>query len=782
MLALLLALLTALSVSGAAGTTGPKQARQALAESSARQAALGSYRALPLAFVPNAGQLDRRVRYSARAGGASVFLARREVVLALAKGRRGLTLQLSFLGADASPEISGAERTPGRVNYLIGNDPSRWRRNLPTYAEVVYRGLWPSIDLALRGRGGQLKYEFRLAPGADPARIRLAYRGQERLSLRGDGALRVETALGILPDGRPVSYQPIAGRRVPVASRFALGSGGAHGFALGTYDPRYPLVIDPGLVYSTYLGGRANDFGEAIAVDGAGSAYVTGSTDSANFPTSAGAFDRRLGGRLLDDVFVAKLNPAGSALAYSTYLGGSRIDRGRGIAVDGAGNAYVAGATRSTNFPTSAGAFDKTYNTHGDAFVTKLSADGSSLFYSIYLGGSASDGAAGIAIDKAGSMHVTGSTFSTDFPTTADAFDRSSNGRYDAFVAKLNADGSDLTYSTYLGGSGTAQKGAGLDGGTGIAVDDSGSAYIVGSTNSRDFPTTAGSFATSRSGKGFDAFVTKLDAAGSSLGYSTYLGGGDGAGIAVDGAGNAYVTGSTDSANFPTTTGAFDRSLGPFFAPDAFVTKLNRAGSALAYSTYLGAGSLEYGYAIAIAVDGAGSAYVTGSTDSKFFPTTADAFDRRFGGGDFDAFVTKLNATGSALAYSTFLGGRGDEDGIAIAIEGVARAYVTGETDSRNFTTTANAFDRRYNRGEFGDAFVTKLDVNAGRARCWVPHVIGMPLAKAKRTIHAMVCSVGRIRRVHSQRDGRVLAQNPRAGAVRSRGFKVNLVVGRSHL
>jgi Beta-propeller repeat len=262
-----------------------------------------AYAKLPLAFTENAGQHDGRVRYAAQAGGAGIFLTRREAVVALGKGRRGLALRLAFLDANPEATLSGGERSPGRVNYLIGNDASRWQQNLPTYREVVYRGLWPGINMAVRGRGGQLKYEFRLAPGADPGRIRLAYRGQERLSLGTGGELRLETALGVLRDSRPASYQTIAGRRVAVESRFLLGRGGAYRFALGAYDRRSPLVIDPGLLYSTFLGGSGDEVGLGIALDGAGSAYVTGETTSTAFPTTAGAFDTtHNGGKRVRDV------------------------------------------------------------------------------------------------------------------------------------------------------------------------------------------------------------------------------------------------------------------------------------------------------------------------------------------------------------------------------------------------------------------------------------------------------------------------------------------------
>ena len=700
----LLLTLVALSVSGGAGTTE----RTLSADRAAGPAAVNAYRALPLAFVRNAGQLDRRVRFSAQAGSASVFLTRSEAVVALGKGRQGLALRLRFLGASPRATLSGAERSPGRVNYLIRNDPSRWQQDLPTYREVVYRRLWPGVDLAVRGRGGQLKYEFRLAPGSDPARIRLAYRGQERLSLDRDGRLRVETALGTLRDNRPVSYQPIGRRRVAVESSFALRDGGAYGFALGAYDRHRPLVIDPGLAYSTYLGEGSATYGQEIAVDDAGSAYVTGSTYSIDFPTTAGAFDTsRNGGDR--DIFVTKLNAARSDLEYSTYLGGGEAG---GIAVDRAGSAYVTGTT-GFDFPTTPDAFDPVGHPYAgrnmsDAFVTKLNADGSALAYSTFLGGTPWDYGEGIAVDDTGSAYVVGSTQSGDFPTTPGAFDRSRSANADptdtdVFVTKLNPSGSALGYSTYLGGRD-------MDGyeHLGIAVDDAGSAYIIGNTSSTDFPTTAGAFDRSPN----DLFVTKLNAAGSRLAYSTYLGGtGDdyGQGIAVDDRGSAYVTGYTElAADFPTTAGAFDTSYNK--GGDLFVTKLNAAGSALAYSTYLGGRGLDGGDEVAIAVDRAGSAYVTGSTDSTNFPTTAGAIHRRYKGGLQDAFVTRLTGTGSALLYSTYIGGSDDDVGGGIAVHDVGAAYVTGSTSSRDFPTTPRAFQQSYNRGK-GTALVMKLDL-----------------------------------------------------------------------
>src|ERR671918_757834 len=423
--------------------------------------ALDAYGDLPLAFVPNAGQTDDLVRFSAQTVGAQFHFTETEAVFAFDKVTpdqdRGVALRLGFQGANPGTRIEGQGLLTGKVNYLIGNDPNEWHTNLPTYGQVVYRDLWPGVDMVFRGDASRLKYEFLVRPGARVQDIQLAYRGADRLSVNKAGQLLIGTSAGTLTDVRPLSYQAVGGKRVPVKSRFLLrpdtGKAKGYGFAVGHYDLRQPLVIDPGLLYSTYLGGDSSDIGNPIAVDGSGSAYVTGETSSNNFPTTAGAFDTTRSGV---DAFVTKLNPAGTALLVSTtFLGGSSTDRGFGIAVDGSGSAYVTGETESNNFPTTAGAFDTTQS-GVDAFVTKLNATGTApLAYSTYLGGSSTDRGRGIAVDGSGSAYVTGETESSNFPTTTGAFDTTQNG-VDAFVTKLNTTGTaPLVYSTYLGGSST---------------------------------------------------------------------------------------------------------------------------------------------------------------------------------------------------------------------------------------------------------------------------------------------------------------------------------------
>ena len=658
-----------------------------------------------LSFAPNVGQTDDDVRYVAQGAGYSFFFTDDKAVLSFAKDAgAGLALDLRFLGANTDATLEARDRAPGTVNYLVGSD-SDPATDVPTFNKLVYHDLWPQIDMVFRGEDGTLKYEFHVAPGADPSDIRLAYAGADDLSPEPDGSLAVETAIGELNDAQPVSYQDVDGARVPLESRYVLepGDQSAYGFAVGSdFDRGHPVIIDPGIAYSTFVGGTAADSGRAIAVDDHGNAYVTGQTASADYPTTPGAFD---GSVQNTDAFVTKFDRAGSGIVYSTFVGGFAFDSGKGIAVDDDGAAYIAGFTGSTNFPTTPGAFDPTHNGFTDAFVTKLNPSGSALEYSSYLGagGFASDGANGVAVDDQGSAYVTGFAGANDFPTTPGAFDQSHNGRNDVYVTKFNPSGSALAYSTFIGGSQ-------LDTGSAIAIDRDGEAYVTGLTASESFPTTTGAFDGSHNGGGNDAFVAKLDKTGSTLAYSTFLGGtgsDSGAGIAVDDRSrSAHVTGSTSSSDYPTTGPGrvHDTSYGG--NGDAFVTKLTGSGSALAYSSYLGGTGNDAGTAIAVASQG-NAAHVTGSTASADFPITPGAVDPSHNGGD-DAFMATFVRSGAALAYSTFLGGAAADVGEAIAVDEKAKvAYVTGSTQSGDYPTTVGAFDTMF--AGSGDAFVTKL-------------------------------------------------------------------------
>jgi len=550
-----------------------------------------AYGSLPTTFIANAGQLDASVRYEVRSSVGHLFFTPQGVTLALtvadsapvaaydiqpaaqrvkpavdAPPQTSIAVRVSFDGANPNPILGGADQLPGMANFFIGSDLTQWHTNVPTYAGVAYRDLYPGIDLSYTGHVGVLKGTYTVAPGTDPALIRWHYAGANATHIDvPTGDLLIDASAGVrLTEQMPEAWQIGAdGVQHTVMAHYALTEDGAAQFTVGEYNHAQPLVIDPGLIYSTYLGGSGYDSGSAIAVDSSGSAYVTGSTTSANFPTTVGAFQTTFGG-----LFVSKLNAAGSGLAYSTYLGGSSYDSGYGIAVDSSGSAYVTGLTHSANFPITVGAFQTTFGSNNDAFVSKLNPAGSALIYSTYLGGSSNDQGSAIAVDSTGSAYVTGSTGSANFPITAGAFQPTFVGGVDAFVSKLNPAGSALVYSTYLGGSST-------DNGQGIAVDSSGSAYITGFTSSANFPITAGAFQTNL-GVPYDAFVSKLNATGNVLTYSTHLGGSvtGGNGITVDSNGSAYVIGDTRSANFPTTVGAFQTTFGSGFQ-DAFVSKLD---------------------------------------------------------------------------------------------------------------------------------------------------------------------------------------------------------------
>jgi hypothetical protein len=724
LLALALALLTAAPAGARPGatldTTGRVEHHLDTLEGPLVVQPRAAYGTLPLHFEANRGQTDLQVKFLSRGPDHTLFLTRTEAVLVLTRaqsrdksGQQSLTgkaeehgtvtrsvLRTSFVGANHDPKVSGQDELPGKANYLIGNDPAKWRTGMPTYARVRYQALYPGIDLVYYGNQRQLEYDFVVAPGAHPQAITLAFEGADELEVDARGDLVLHTAAGALRHRKPVIYQEIDGVRREIPGGYV--SKGRHhvGFQVAAYDVERPLIIDPTLVFSTYLGGSSFESALGIAIDGAGNAYVVGGTQSADFPTTPGALLTTLNGGF--DAFVAKLDPTGSALVYATYLGGNNIDQSSGIAVDGAGNAYVSGSTQSRDFPTTPGAFQTTSNGDFDAFVAKLDPTGSALIYATYLGGNNIDQSGGIAVDGAGNAYVSGSTQSTNFPTTPGAFQATFKGGFgDAFVTKLDPTGSTLVYSTYLGGS-DSDRGSGIAGSS-IAIDGAGNAYVSGGTQSTDFPTTPGAFQTTFNG-GSDAFVAKLNSTGSALVYSTYLGGSDfdeGGAIVVDALGNAYVTGATFSANFPTTLGAFDTT---FNGGDAFVTKLNSTGSALAYSTYLGGSAFDA--ARGIAIDSAGYAYVVGVTQSTDFPTTPGAVQMMFNGG-LDAFVTTLDPTGSALVHATYLGGSASDEGSRIAVDTAGNAYVGGQTGSADFPTTAGAFDTTLNG--FNDAFAAKI-------------------------------------------------------------------------
>jgi uncharacterized repeat protein (TIGR01451 family) len=684
------------------------------------------YGKLALSFEANVGQADPEVKFLSRGRELTVWLSSTEAVLSLRTSTRSGTpekedahgsaptnsspqitrtvLRTKLLHANPAPRVVGIDEQPGRSHYFIGNDPTRWRTNIPNYAGVRYHDVYPGVDLAYYGNAQQLEYDFIVQPGADPRRIAIAFRGARRISIDDGGDLVLQTAAGEIRHRRPLVYQETDGVQQRIESRFVLRGHDEVGFQLAQYDPTRPLVIDPTLAYATFHGGSEGDTANGIAVDAAGNAYITGETASLDLPVTDGAFQIANSGST--DVFVTKLDPTGSVRLYSTYIGGSNVDRGNSIGLDAAGNAYVTGRVASIDFPTTVGAFRRFFggDTY-DAFVSKLNPDGSALVYSTYLGGGGNDSGFGLAVDAAGSAYVTGGTTSEDdFPVTVGVFQPLYGGGVpgnDAFVTKLNGAGSTLEYSSYLGGSFN-------DRANGIAVDSAGNAYVTGWTDSPDFPIAA-AFQPANNG-GQDAYVTKVNSDGSNLLYSTFLGGGGndgGLGIAVDMEGNSYLIGYTESINFPTMN-AFQPAIGG--GRDAFVTKFNSDGSALVFSTYLGGASEEnlVGPAVrvgGIAVDASGSAHVTGATRSSNFPTQ-NPVQLMPGGGLDDAFVSRFDPTGTTLSHSTYLGGSLSDFGTGIAVQSSGQAFVTGQTSSSDFPTV-NALQPTAGGGT--DAFVALI-------------------------------------------------------------------------
>ncbi len=639
----------------------------------------------PLAFELNQGQTDPQVRFLARGQGYRAFVTPTGLTLSV-DGQQAL--RFTPLNASPDPALTAFAPLPGKVNYLKRADPAGWLMDVPTFAQARAHDVYPGVDLVYYGADGQLEYDFVVAPGADPGAIRVAVAGGKPLALNDRGDL----VIGSVVQRRPVAYQEAARGRRSVDAAYVLGPGNSFGLRLGAYDPSRPLVIDPVIAYSTYLGGSmgplGDDEGDAIATDAAGNAYVTGRTASTDFPATAG-LDTAIGGT--DDAFVTKLSPAGAVL-WSTYLGGTGFEQGYGIAYAATGTAvYVTGQTTSGDFPTPGG-FDTTLGGAQDAFVTKLNAASGAVLWSTYLGGNVDDTGFGVAADSSGNALITGTTSSTT-GLAAGGYDLTLTGASDAFVAKVLAAGG-FAFATYVGGDGA-------DTGSAIDIDGGGNAYVTGTADDPiNFPLTS-AFDPTLNGPS-DAFVVSVSGAGA-LRYGSFLGG-DGAetgfGIAVDAAGVAYVTGQTDSATGFPVTGGSDTTLGG--AQDAFVTKIS-ATPAIVWSTYFGGSGTDAGYAIDL--DANGDPYIAGYTDSATGFPLAAAVDSTFVGGS-EAFAAKLQAATSALLWSTFIGGDGDDQGYGIALTGTA-AHVTGFTQSATGFPLVSAADSTL--GGFSDGFVTKL-------------------------------------------------------------------------
>jgi hypothetical protein len=672
----------------------------------ARRAALAkNFADLALRFEPNRGQSDSRVKFLSRGSNSTLFLTDSSAVLAISSearhsaGHSGATVAaLSMsLAATRGSEPYGVDPLPGVSNYFIGSDSSSWHTQIPNFAKVEYKGIYPGVDLVYYGNRHNLEYDFIIAPRADARRIRWNIEGARRLSIARNGDLVMNTAAGDVTLMRPVAYQTDAAGRQAVDARYILAGDRQVGLRLGAYDPARALVIDPVLIYSTFLGGTNSDSANAIAIDSSGDTYVTGQTLSTDFPVGQSAVQTGLRSPS-GNAFVTELNPSGSALIYSTYIGGTgNGDSGYAIAVDSSGDAYIAGSTASSDFP-NVNAFQTSLKSAaGNGFVTKLNATGSAVLYSSFLGGTGANGdvARAIAVDSTGIAYVAGVTTSSDFPTQAALQGSVKNSVSAGFVSAISSSGSSLTYSTYLGGSGSQGDAA-----YALVLDSSADAYVAGSTSSSDFATTTGAYQTALNGSGFNAFFTEIKSGGASIAYSTYLGGSssNGAtayGIAVDSTGAAYLTGSTNAGNFPVTNGAAQSAYGG--RTNAFVSKITPSGngaSDLAYSTYLGGstGAAAGDTGNAIAVDANGFASVTGIATSSNFPVTIGAYQSSLTGANGNAFLTRLNASGTVFLYSTYIGGTHRDSGAAIVVDSSGDEFIAGSTTSPDFPTTPSVF------------------------------------------------------------------------------------------
>lgn len=671
---------------------------------------------IPLHFEPNVGQTNETIKFLARGNGYALFLTDNEAVLSLQKrGKnrsedKSAVVKMSMEGANDSPKSIGLNQTEGKSNYFIGNDSKKWQTNVPNYKQVKYEEVYKGVDLVYYGNGRQLEYDFLVQPNADPTQIKLNFGGIKDATIeKQTGDLLLETEIGTIRQHKPIVYQTVEGERKEIASSYAMAKDEKQkfsvGFRLGEYDKSKELVIDPILVYSSYLGGDRTDSGLDIAVDGNGNAYVTGYTISVNFPVTAGALKTTLlpiaSSVYGFEAFVSKINQTGTALVYSTYLGSnSGSETGYGISVDASGNAYITGSTDSTNFPV-VNAQQSTYAGNTDAFICKLNPTGSALLFSTFYGGIGSDVGQKIRLVN-GDLFIAGNSTSTNFPTTAGVLKPAPcsgagcqpSFQSESFVSRFSTNGNAI-WSTLLGGNGA-------DFTNSLAVDSNGNSYVVGYTLSTDYPVTAGAFQTTNSG-GQDGFIAKVNSSATALSYATYLGGGlqsdriwD---VDVDADGNAVVAGQTENSNFPTTTGAFDTVWNN--SSDAFLTKLNSTGTALVYSTFFGGTGADKAFAVRLASNG--EAIIAGETNSASlnFPLR-NSLQGNLG----TMFIARFNTTASDIVYSSLIGTGGVK---AIALDSAGSAYLTGE--AHYIQTTQDAFQSTRGNASTSipDGFVMKI-------------------------------------------------------------------------
>jgi hypothetical protein len=644
-------------------------------------------------------------------------------------------VQVRLLGANPQVRPEGIRKLASYSNYLIGDDPRKWRTRVPQFAEVMYRNVYPGIDLDYRGDDRALEYDLTVAPHANAGEIAFVLEDNgKRLTTKitpdGDlivglasGELRLQephlyVGNGCVTDDQEPNYGDKPTCRRLAGGRFALDRRGETSaevrFELPAYDHSQTLVIDPSVLFSTFLGGTIDDGATGIALDSSDNVYLVGQTTSPDFPTTPGGYQAQLNGN--SDVFVTKMSNDGSHLIYSTYLGGSNAEYGYGIAVDSANNAYVTGETYSADFPL-VNAF-LSQNQSGTGFVSKLNTDGTALIYSTFLGGSLEGASNAIAVNGNGEAVVAGRTYSTDFPVV-NAYQSTNSGNSDGFLTKLSADGKSAVFSTYFGGTSNDYVQA-------VALDPSGNIYLAGITGSTNFPTTAGSYQPQFiSNPWGSSFVSEFNASGTKLVYSTFLVASQAFGITANSSGNAYVTGLAGETGFPVTSGAFQTVQGGGSSTDAFVTEFSAGGSSLVYSTYLGGNNEDTGASIAL--DASGNAYVTGETASVNFPLKNPVQAAGYAGVP-DVFVSELNSAGSELIFSSYLGGGadgfGDQQGNAIAVSSSGDIYLAGSTSTPDFPLV-NPFQQEFLG--FQAAFVARLSTLPAPAILTSPTSLTLP-------------------------------------------------------
>ena len=668
---------------------------------------------LPLYFIENRGQLNPNVHYYVQDHQHQILFSNESIDYYFPQSKGAKFLRQKFIHANPHTVVKSTRMTPAKINYFIGNDPHKWLSNIPTASQIIYEELYPGVDMVLHGTQGMLKSEFVVKPGADYKKIQIAYEGINGLTLSDQGDLVLKQKNQDLRELAPYSYQIIAGNKVIIPSFYQI-KGRAYQFGLGSYNPNYPLIIDPALLYGSYLGGSGGESLVKIALDSSGNIYMTGATSSANFPATSGAYLTSRPGST--SIYIAKLNSAGSAMVYGTYLGGTNVDSVSGMAVDSNGAAYLIGLVGSTDFPTTAGAFDTTFSTTIDCYVTKLNAAGSGLDYSTLLGGdNNAETCNNIAVDSSGNAYVVGSTFSSDFPLQ-NPIDSSLSGS-NGFVTKLNSTGSALEYSTFLGGSNILGGFTGaLDFAFDIVVDSDGNAYVVGDTAATDFPLASPLQSTLNNS--YAGFITKINPAGTSILFSSYLDGNDTdfcRDVAIDSNRNIYVACRTLSLDFHTTTGAFQTTNGG--GQDVAIVAIRSDFSDYLFSTYLGGSGTDT--AADLEVDSNGNIFVVGSTTSSNFPT-----DRPYQSaisGAQDGFIAQFTSTGD-LDFSTYFGGSASDEnisGVALAPNEDKVIWIGGSGSSTDVPTSSSPFQSSSSGSS--DAFFAKIDTDSLRVTATDP-------------------------------------------------------------